>query len=546
MCHRLKSSIHVCFLLVVCFLFGPLGAAAQPQAPTDEFYSWTAPDAGQQLTEDATVVPPGQGALFVPYLTDPQDEPEALVYSGDEQVGGGPNGRRILLPPGAYVVRVGSGPLQQMVQVGVEVRAGVTTQVPVTWSGLKVEVVDQNNVPHRGSFELIRVSDRQPLTVGFGANTLVGERLRTLLLPPGLYRIVRPGANYRTRTDFSTVLLPAGGLVHYKLVLDPSSGELQGSGVVSAEELGEVTEGSAWSRRSSVGLGVPIASTSNVVGATNQTSIGVDVVFDAYLTYLEDQNSANIIFELEEGFIRIDPEGTGALPIQKTRDRLRLDGLYTRLSNPRIGPYVRFGLLTSVFESKVLVTEDRTLVRRFSDGTETFEQIQANQDFKTGDAFSPALFREGVGVNVRVLQQRESFVDWRGGFGFRQNRFSGSFVQRQGAELLELITGEPPDPIETEPGTFVFSEVDSFSQEGLEMTLVATAAISRLLINSNFDLFGDFEDFGQPTVDWRNTFSWRLTGSLSADYSLDVLRLPQVTTQTQVTQSLLFRYSWGS
>ena len=170
----------------------------------------------------------------------------------------------------------------------------------------------------------------------------------------------------------------------------------------------------------------------------------------------------------------------------------------------------------------------------------------ANQDFKTGNSFSPALFREGVGVNVRVLQQRESFVDWRGGFGFRQNRFSGSFVQRKGAELLELITGEPPEPVEDEPGIFVFSEVESFSQAGLETTLVATAAISRLLINSNFDLFGDFDDFGQPTIDWRNTFSWRLTGSLSMDYSLDVLRLPQVTTQTQVTQSLLFRYSLGS
>lgn len=43
-----------------------------------------------------------------------------------------------------------------------------------------------------------------------------------------------------------------------------------------------------------------------------------------------------------------------------------------------------------------------------------------------------------------------------------------------------------------------------------------------------------------------NTLSWGLTGSLSADYTLNILRLPQVTTQTQVTQSLLFRHSLGS
>ena len=68
----------------------------------------------------------------------------------------------------------------------------------------------------------------------------------------------------------------------------------------------------------------------------------------------------------------------------------------------------------------------------------------------------------------------------------------------------------------------------------------------RLLLNTNLDLFGDFEEFDKPTVDWRNTFSFRLTGSLSLDYRLDILDQPQVTDDTQVTQNLLFRYSWGN
>ena len=75
-----------------------------------------------------------------------------------------------------------------------------------------------------GAYELIRVTDRQPLTVGFGLETLQREQLRTLLMPPGLQRIVQPGANYRARTDFATVLAPEGGLVHYKLVMNPDDG----------------------------------------------------------------------------------------------------------------------------------------------------------------------------------------------------------------------------------------------------------------------------------------------------------------------------------
>jgi hypothetical protein len=76
--------------------------------------------------------------------------------------------------------------------------------------------------------------------------------------------------------------------------------------------------------------------------------------------------------------------------------------------------------------------------------------------------------------------------------------------------------------------------------------VVGTVRVSRLLLNTNFDLFADFNEFGEPTLDWRNTFSYRLTGDLSIDYKIDVLRQPQVTTDTQLTQNLLFRYSWGN
>ena len=192
----------------------PPAAAQQPSAPAQTLYRWTTPPAADQLAADTTVVPSGMGAVFVPAMTNGIDEPATLVYQGTQLIGSGPNGRRIVLTPGSYTLRIGSAPLDQTVSVPVDVTAGNTTLVPVQWGALVVEVVDENNVPHRGSYELIQVSDRQPYTVGFGADTLLGERIRTLLVGPGLYRIVRPGSNYRTRTDFSTVLVPAGGVVY--------------------------------------------------------------------------------------------------------------------------------------------------------------------------------------------------------------------------------------------------------------------------------------------------------------------------------------------
>ena len=215
--------------------------------------------------------------------------------------------------------------------------------------------------------------------------------------------------------------------------------------------------------------------------------------------------------------------------MQKTNDRLRFDLLYTRFLSSRIGPYVRFGLLTNLFESNVLVTEPTLVTKNMLDGSQTTEVVEANDDFKVGDGFAPVLLREGAGINFRLVRSRAVSLDWRAGLGLRQNQYNGSFVQ---------------DSAST--GLLVYSEQEDFNQSGVETTIVGDVRVRRLLLNTNLDLFGDFDDFENPTLDWRNTFSFRLTGALSLDYRVDILEQPQVTDDTQVTQSLLFRYSWGN
>lgn len=405
--------------IIVAALLGlALDAGAQTPAPSD-IYRWLAPDAAAQVAEDATVVSPGAGAIFVPAMTDGDREPAALVFRGEEQVASGLNGTRITLEPGAYTVRVGSGPTPQMVSVPVDVVPGETAVTPVRWGGLRIEVVDASNLPHRGVYEVIRVANRQPYTVGFGADTLQGERLLTILMPPGLYRIVKLGSTYRARTDFATVLVPEGRLVHYKLVIDPESGQFRGAGTVPAEELGVVPEVSPWNRRYTIGLSAPVTSTRNVVGASNETTVGSELFFDTYIAYQRDRTLFNSVLEFETGFEKIKPQGSRAIPWRKTRDRLRIDLLYSRFLSSRIGPYGRLGLRTGVFASHTLVTEDIVVSRQFADGRLERELVPANTTFQTGDPFSPPVYREGAGLNTRLLRQRAIRLDWRFGLGFR-------------------------------------------------------------------------------------------------------------------------------
>ena len=503
-------------------------AAAQTTVPS-EVYRWLTPDAAAQAAADTTAIPPGAGAVLVPAMSETDNEPQALVFQGDDQVASGSNGARIVVEPGAYTVRVGSGPTPQMVSVPVDVQVGATTVVPVRWSGLRIEVVDESNLPHRGAYELIRVTDRQPFTIGFGADTLQGEQLRTILMPPGLYRIVQPGANYRARTDFATVLAPEGGLVHYKLVINPDDGRFRGAGVVLPAELGAVPELSPWSRRYLLGLSAPFGSTRNVVGANNQTTFGTELFFDTYVTYQRDRDLFSGVLELESGFEKVKPEMSAATPWRKTHDRLRVDVLYSRFINARVGPYARFGLRTSLFESNMLVTEDTLISRQFNDGRRESVVVPANSTFPTGDAFSPPEYREGAGLNTRLLQARAVRLDWRIGAGLRQNLYAGAFFldDDEMTPALEYVEGA------------------NFNEIGLETTLVATARYRSLIYNANLDLFSELAA-SEPSIDWRSTLSWRLTRELSVDYKVDLLRLPQVSDTIQAAQRVLFRYAIGS
>ena len=509
---------------------------ADALAPSD-IYRWLAPDAATQAAAATTAIPPGAGAILAPSMSGPESEPQALVFRGGEQVASGPTGARILVEPGAYLVRVGSGAMSQMVSVPVDVQGGATTVVPVRWGGLRIEVIDESNLPHRGVYELIRVADRQPYTVGFGADTLQGERLLTLLLPPGLYRIVQSGSTYRARTDFATVLVPVGGLVHYRLVINPASGQFRGAGVVTPDELGtapavsswEAPEVSPWNRRYAIGLSGPWTSTRNVIGASNETSFGTDLFFDHYVTYQRDRDLFSSVVELEAGFVKVRPEASAARPWQKTHDRLRADVLYSRFLNARVGPYARFALRTALFESNSLVTEDTLIARQFADGRRELALVPANSTFLTGDAFSPPEYREGFGLNTRLLRGRATRLDWRVGAGLRQNRFAGAFFLDDDEATPELE----------------YVEATNFHETGLETTVVATVRYRFLLYNTSLDLFSNFAA-PEPAIDWRSTLSWRLTPELSLDYKVDLLRLPRVSDRNQVAQRLLFRYSIGS
>ncbi len=519
---------HRVTILVLAFLLGWLASPAHAANP----FEWTQPSPEAQLAADDQPIPLGKGAIFAPSMTDPLNEPSLmLIGEQSSEIRELPTGRRVMVDPGHYVVIATSSTPDQGVSQAVTVVDGQTSLVDVTWGALRIEVVDNRRVPHRQGYEIIRAEDRQPYGTGFGADTLQGEKLRTWFLPPGVYRIVRIGSNYRALRDFATVYVPPGGFVRFRLVLDRDSGEFQGSGVILPGEFGSPKgPNTKWFRSLVLGAVGSWLQQRNVVGTNNQTTATGTLFLDGQLAYNNERHSGSALLQIEEGASQIIPQQGSPLPVVKSQDRVRLDLLYTYFLRPRVGPYVRAAAETQAFRTLVLVSEDTTVSRQFADGTVANQFVPANETYFVADAWQPLIVREGVGLNMRVLNKRWLSLNWRLGVGLRQNRFGGAWV----------VADDPSTP-EVE-----HLEVASFDQQGLESTIVATARLSGFLTYAtDLELFTDFETLNQPTIEWRNTVTLRLSRNLSINYLLNLERVPVVVDANQLEQSVLLRAAWA-
>jgi hypothetical protein len=532
MSHR----VMIAFMAVLAVLIALPGVAR-----AEDPFVWATPPPEEQLLADKTEIPLGMGAVFVPALTDPFSEPPVMIV-GDATTVSAATGERVLLPPGQYVVIVTSGSPDQGVGVSIDVREGETTIVPVTWGALRVEVTDERRVPHRGSYELFDADTGETYGAGFGADTLQGETLSTWLLPPGVYRIARPGTNYRSLRDWSTVYVPASGLVRYRLVTDPATGEFRGAGMVLPDQFGTLQDDRAWFTSADLGLDGTLSQASNVVGVFNHTTIALDGFGDAQISWTKDKDHATALFTAEEGVSRVHPQGSSTPLILKSRDRVRADMLYTRDLKRGFGPYLRGAGESQVFPTDVLVTERTAILEQFSNGDVLPLTVPANQTFHVSDWLQPTVLREGVGLNTRFVDSRVLQFNVRVGLGIRQNLYGGAF----------LLDDDPStDEIE-------YSQVESFLQQGTESTFITTLRLPGAMVyNTNLELFADFRAFNpncvrdsgdggvcQPSLEWRNTLTIRLSRNLSLNYYMNYSHLPQVVDAPQFEQSLLLRASW--
>jgi len=541
-----KTAGKTAIVLVVLLAAAPAPAdldgvtGAEPPATPP---GWLLPPPAVQLEMDAELIPVGKGAVFVPAMSEAAAEPPYLVLDlQGEVVTRSPTGSKTILAPGRYQVKVGSGVEEQMMTHQVTVHEGHSTLVEPDWAGMIVRVVDEHGTQIRGTYEIFALPSGEDFGLGLGADETRGETLRTWLLPPGRYMLVRSGETPRARTDFLTVRLEPGELTHFTLVQD-EEGNFEGGGVVDRWEgrteienwrLGLIVGGDAlWNRND------------HVPGRSSGNSVSFNAFVDFSIRYLDPDHLAYFRLQVDEGgqaFQEIG-EGFGGLDLSKTIDEVDLDAIYTYRLLSWLGPYVRFGLNTNLFPGfrrfndpyptvVLLDSEQREIERR--DG----ENGRGVRELRLAESFDPLELKEGLGVSFDLSPSLILDLHLRLGVGARHNFIRSLLIEEREEQNTEDPTRKVLYFVEAEPSHLL----------GAEATLIGSARLTRwVLIDTELDTLVPFYASAgnrDPVVNWKNTISLRLVSFASVAYVVKLDYNKQLSDYLQFEQRVLLRFTF--
>ena len=455
------------------------------------------------VLKDDTPMPVGYGAVIIPSLSptlaEGDREPLVVVYRGDKVLQEGRMGKRIILKPGEYKLRMGSGAYEQQLEFDVQITEGRTVVVPPTaYASLEIDVLDEVFVPHRGSYEIIRLDNREDYGVGFGADEQQGEEVKIWILPPGLYKIIRSGGNYRDRVDFATVRLLPGEHIHYSLVTDPTTGEFKGAGEMNPEDIAQADK--AWKLNGVLG-GEVTFNRNELLGQKDGWNMGATLYFDGSARYLDGPHLWLTRLELEEGQQR----PSNGKHFQNIADRLYLHSIYTYNLLSWFGPYTRVGAEAKLLPRYIEFDEKTDVEELDKDGNVVKTHRQKDR-IALGSLFAPLQLKEGAGGNFHVLRERRIELDFRVGIGGRHTLSNGLLAY----ENNQLVP------------------VQDNNLWGVEGTVVGLGRLGRFMtLSTEFDGLLPFND-DAATFTWRNQASLRLASFLSLVYRLNLTRDPNL------------------
>jgi hypothetical protein len=502
-----------------------------PYAP--EWYveavkTWDAPPVSQQLDEDETPIPIGKGAVFVPRMSDPTLEPDIQIADsiGKVLLSGKP-GKKFCLIPGTYSVHFGSGSTKQRIVKWVVIEEGKTLPLYPTWAGLQVDVVNESNIPFRGTYEMVRLDEFEPFGRTYGRDPNRGEQVKTWVLNPGLYKIFGTGGSYNAVSSFVTARLLPGELTHFTVVEDSTTGKITSGGITNAGGASRKLT-SHWKYGLDLG-GSILFNTSN---DTNNSAIVFLTNLRVNHTRGKGEWDTKFFFDEELNFSNFK-----FTEINNTSDDFRVYSLYVWRFMPWLGPYGRMQFETNFFPVYDRFEESSQLHLFILTGADSAVTAvdPVSQSIKTKPSFSPVDLELGVGANVDAITSGVFDAKVKLGFGYSQRDIWNQFqevdsgaIKTSEKDPRSILTADSLDTLLTHShgNHKVLQRVsdNTVISYGPETSVNGTLRLGRWVtaegeVIVRFPIVPIIKEHTLRPSYWVNTtVSWRIAQSITLDY----------------------------
>ena len=501
--------------LVTSMLLLCIGLCSVSAGYTQET-TWESPPRAIQLDMDDTIIPVGKGAVFCPSMTDSENEPNYGVLREGEIVNDSPTGHRIPLEPGFYTVVYGSGTLDQMMQKKIKVVEGSTTLIKPDWSGLVIEVINESRTKVREYYELLDLKTGLSLGINQGVEQGLDEQLRTWILPPGQYKVVKPGGNITDLMNFGTIRLMPGELTHAVLVIDSKSLNFLGFGYRS-DVRQMVQADKKWTTLSELAGNALL----NYVPASESVSES-EASFTATVQWLNDyrfESGRHVIpiwSNLEEGLsMQEDKE------LRKYIDKAELKLTYIYRFTNILSPYIRAAAETRLFATSVRFDEPTDYFKATSGGDTL--SIKGADKIELAGSFSPIYLKQGFGINSVLIKSMPLNLNLRGGYGARQTYSRDAFSFNNDTKLLSLI--------------------QEAKITGVEFLLLGDVRIGKyILFDTEFDILMPKSKSDSWVYDGENRLRISLTSSVSLLLTMEFWKFENMD-KIQTRYQTLLRFS---
>lgn len=462
-------------MLLLAAVVGGVSIAASlfaAQKVEGKYDTWLTRSPQEQLYLEALDDQKGMGRVFVPVMTSPANEPLWAVLSGDSVIGQKPMGSSIFVMPGRYTVVLGTGAIEQRQHIPIDVGLEQTVVVDPSWAALTVDVIDETRNNVQQALQIYDAIEGTSYGIIAAVNPELGEQLQTVLLPPGLYKIVERGRDFSTYLNFATVQLSPGTYTAFTIVIKTTTSGTFFTGAGMLSRAGQLTQIKEWKIFGSLTGQLKITSNNssntaaNSFSTTYEPSLQFDnqLLFDHFPHYYLSNNL------MEFGAIK-QPNIEWLI----NQDQVQLKNTYVYYLLSWLGGYARFDANTHFMPSYDVFAEGADITLLNLDN-QIKERIQGAKHFETAPPFLPLTLKEGIGVNLTPVKHFDARVSIRAGLGYRQLWASRVYS-------LSSKAGN----------SYVYRETEEASQRGLETSLISNLSPTQnLVITTELDLFRPF------------------------------------------------------